>query len=690
MILLWQLFATAAFPLVALVVLLHPRLRPHWRERLGLGEPEVEPGAVWIHAASLGEGRIAAALAPAIRVVVPGVGILRTCTSDVARPQQTGADQSLCLPVDVPFVVGNWLDRVRPRCLILVEAELWPSLLAACHRRHIPVALVAPREGPGMKRLGRIPGLRGLLLHHVKIVSPEADLKAAAPVPLPRFGWSGDAVVAGCTHEGEEEMLLDAVAALPTRPLLVLAPRDPRRFDDVARLLDGRDLRWIRRTQVRDRVPADVRVLLLDTVGELSGLYTLGRAAFIGGTFKAHVGGHSPAEAAAAGCPIVHGPFTESNARAWAKLETFPVLEAEELPEALMEAMASRKLVTLPAQPQAPPPLLATPAGRVLSQIDSHLVAPTPAERALRPLLWPLVPLWWLGTALRPRPELKLPLPVISVGGITAGGAGKTPVAAWFATTLAPRAPVVASRGYGRRGGDDVRLEGEALDIGDELAMLARRGIRVASCPDRGAAILAAQKAGAGLAILDDGLQYGGVAKDLEVVVLDARWPRGGGPIPVGSARVPLSWLGKADVVWVNHGHLPAELRPLLRKDVVVVEARYEASHFSRRGQIVPLDALPDRPALAFAGVARPEGFFAMLRKLGVRIDRTLVFPDHHRFAWADLQAIEAWLDDHIVVTTEKDAARLPVDTDVFHLVVEPRIQTGESALRELLARRFG
>lgn len=689
-LLLWQLLTTALHPLFWLVALVHPRLRPHRSERLGGGEPEVEPGAVWIHAASLGEGRVAEALLPAIRALVPEAGVLRTVTSDVARAQQIGADQTLCLPFDVPIVVGNWLDRVRPRCLVLVEAELWPSLLAACRRRRIPVVLVAPRVAVGMKRLRWVPGLHTTLLRGVQQVVPDTDLKASAPLPLPRFGWSGDAVVAGSTHPGEELVLLEAVARMEPRPLLVLAPRDPRRFDEVAALLETRGERWARRTLLRDRVPDTAKVLLLDTVGELAGLYTLARCAFVGGTFTAHVGGHSPAEPAAAGCPVVHGPFTEANASAWARLETFPVLDAEDLPEVLQEAMASRNLVALPHRPGTPPPLFATPAGKVVMAMATALEAPTPPERALRPWLWPLALVWLAVQVLRPRPATKAPVPVVSVGGITAGGSGKTPVSAWFVGALAHRAPAVVSRGYGRDAGKDVRTEGEAAQLGDEIAMLARRGLHVASSPDRVAAIRAVAKAGAGLVVLDDGFQYGGVAKDLEVVVLDARWPRGGGPIPVGTARVPWSWLARADVVWVNHGRIPEDVRAAARKDAVFVRAVYTPVHYLRRGEIVALDALPDRPAVGFAGIARPEGFFAQLRRLGVHLDRTWVFPDHHRFGWADLQAIEAWLDDHIVVTTEKDAARLPVDSAVYSLVVEPELVEGGDALRALLARRFG
>ena len=129
-------------PWLALVVALHPRWRLGARERWGLVTPEVEPGAVWIHAASLGEGRVAAALIPAIRATVEHAEVVRTCTSITARTQVVGADQTLYCPLDAPFAVNAFLDRLRPRCLVLAEAELWPVLLEACRTRGIPIAVV--------------------------------------------------------------------------------------------------------------------------------------------------------------------------------------------------------------------------------------------------------------------------------------------------------------------------------------------------------------------------------------------------------------------------------------------------------------------------------------------------------------------------------------------------------------------
>jgi tetraacyldisaccharide 4'-kinase len=650
-------------------------------------EPEVEPGAIWIHAASLGEGRAAEALIGAIRAARPDREILRTCTSPNARGQRIGADQTACLPVDVPFLLLAWLDRVRPRVLVLVEAELWPGLLWACRRRGVPVVVVGARIGPGLRRIRAIPGLWGAFTRGVSFVPADAataavvggepigELKRDAPQAPAVIRWDRPCVIGGSTWEGEEDALLDAVRALDPRPLLVLAPRDPRRFDAVAARLDARGERWVRRSNTRGVVPPDRDVVLLDTLGELAGLYAHASAAFIGGTFDARVGGHSPAEAQAAGCPVVHGPFTEGHAARWAEVESFPALAPEDLTQALSDAMAAR-----PAVPAG------GAAARAFAAIEPHLDRAVPPERPLRPWLWPLAPLWLLGVRLRGGAGRRASVPVISVGALTAGGAGKTPVAAWLAARLAEHDPVVVARGYGRRPGPGVRLAGEASEIGDELAMLARRGVRVASAPDRHAGVEAAAKVGARLAILDDSLQYPDITKDLEIVVLDARWPLGGGPIPVGTRRVPVEWLGRADVVWVNHGPLPASLAPFVRPGAAVVEARLRPTGWLYRGERLPLAALRHPSAVAFAGIARPAGFFRLLRRIGVRLDRTWVFPDHHTFVWGDLHGFEAWMDDHDVLTTEKDAARLPPTAQVRALLVEPEIVSGADALEAKLA----
>lgn len=699
--------AWAATPLVALVVVTHPRLRGGARERLGFVLPEVEPGAVWIHAASLGEGRVASALIPAIRESLGSVAVLRTYTSTNARDQEVGADQSAYAPVDVPLAVSAFLDRVRPRCLVLAEAELWPVLLEGCRDRGIPVAVVNARLGAGLRRWKAVPWLWEGLTRDVAWVAPDlatarelggiavGDLKLEATFGKPKLRFTRPYVIGGSTHPGEERALMAAVNEITPRPQLVLAPRDPARFDDVWKLVQAMSGAAERRTRLGDDdedpdlVRPEIDVLLLDTIGELGTLYASAAAAFVGGTFREAIGGHSPAEAVAAGCPVVYGPYTGANPGAWEGVAGFVARTPAAVTSALQAALQAPRRV----------PKSARAAEATVRALEVAWDGSTPAERPLRPWLWPLVPAWALGAALREALGARSRVPggrVISVGSLTAGGAGKTPAAAWIAGVVSG---AVVSRGFGRDPGADVRTTGEAQELGDELAMLARRGVRVVSSPDRVRGVTEvfarAGKASRAVAVLDDALQVTSIAKDLEVVVVDSRYPGEDGLIPVGSRRLPLRALRRADVVWLTHAgsaesRLPPSMRPHVAPGAVMVRARYRPVGWLHGGRRYPLDALPDRPVAAFTGVARPGGFFRLLRDLGHAPERTWVFPDHHRYSADELAAFEALRDSHTLVTTEKDGARLPFDWPAWALVLDWEFLSGEDELRARLASVTG
>lgn len=703
----WRVLATFATPFVALAVLLHPRLRVGWRARLGFPEVRVEPGAVWVHAASLGEGRAAAALIHALREREPRRAILRTWTSSTAATQEVGADDTGPLPADTPFCVGAWLDRVRPSVLVLVEAELWPCLLAACLDRGVPVAVVQARVAGGMGRLRRLPGVWESLSDGVRFLAADGetarllgaeltgDLKLDLPPAPPALEWSGRAIVAGSTHAGEEDALVGALTSLQEPPLLVLAPRDPARFDEVADALRGAGWRVVRRTELGPapaRVPDEADIVVLDTVGELAGLYARAEVAFAGGTLRQDVGGHSPAEALAGGAVLVRGPYVHANPGAWDLVAAVVCAGPDDLGEKLGVALLAAPLredgVTASGRARSG-------AGRrTVASLSLLLATPAPPERPLRPWLAPASWVWAAVVALRPWSPQRVGVPVVSVGALTAGGAGKTPVCGWIAAQGGDGAAAVVARGYRREPGEDVRLRGvgperpaggagDAAAIGDELAMLARRGIPVGSGADRLAVTRAVVATGwRGVVVLDDALQHRGLARDLEVVVVDARWPTGGGLIPVGTRRLPLRWLRKADVVWVNHGALPAVLRPYVRPDAVVVEAEYQPVGWLRDGVVHPLFALTPQPVLAFAGIARPASFGATLRGLGFSEVELVGFPDHHRFLPDELEALVRRAAGRPLVCTEKDAARLPERAGVYALVIDAVPVRGEDAAR--------
>ncbi len=280
-------------------------------------------------------------------------------------------------------------------------------------------------------------------------------------------------------------------------------------------------------------------------------------------------------------------------------------------------------------------------------------------------LLAPLSALYAAATALKvARPGLRLPVPVISVGNLTAGGAGKTPVAIWLAGRLADRgmSPAVVTRGYGGSEPGPLRVDPArhgAARVGDEPLLLAAFAPTFVS-RDRAAGARAALEAGAGAILLDDAHQNPDLAKDLSIVVVDAGAGFGNGRvIPGGPLREPVArGLRRADLVLLVG--TPAE-----RRDC---RARWGAAFGALplvEARLAPLATGMDwtgARVIAFAGIGRPEKFFASLRAEGAEILRAVALADHQPLAPALMTRLEAEarLRGAQLVTTEKDAVRLP------------------------------
>ncbi len=698
----YGLASGAALPAAALWALASPRLRGHWSERIGWTLPAVEPGALWLHAASLGEGQAAAAVAAGISTRWPDLPLLRTATSETGRAQVLPVDDVRCLPLDAPWLQRRFVRRVRPRALVLVEGELWPGLLMACAGR-VPVTVLGLRVGEGTRRLARrFPGLWRWMMATVASWSARdeegaawlreqlgmdvpvvGDLKLEAPAAPATLRFERPLLIAGSTRPGDEDAVLAAHEGLRSELQLVLAPRHGERIDEVARLLDERAVRWARRSDLDDdRVPADVDVLLLDTVGELAGLYPHAQVAFVGGTFDRSIGGHSAAEAARAGVPVVHGPEIHANAPSFAAASALQADSPGALGAALGAALAAPRLA--PAQGHA--------VAGALVQLEPLVSAPVPDEGPHRPLARVFVPAYRLAARWRARrPRAAAPLPVIGVGNIASGGTGKTPVVRAIAQRLLARGLRVAvvSRGYGRGKGPWLRASddgsGTAVGLGDELAMLAADGLILVSCPDRHAGVQRAAELGAQVCLLDDASQQRDVRLDLEIITVDARSPLAGGGIPGGELREPPEALARAAVVWSNHGALPLHLGSIAA-DAVQVQARMVPVGWLHRGAELPLEQGPAERVVALAGIAAPGGFLRQLRRLGLVPVQRHIHADHAWFLPAELAELRRLAERWPVVTTEKDLTRLPEDLEVWALRVELRIEQGEDALATLLS----
>ncbi|MEO0682972.1 MAG: tetraacyldisaccharide 4'-kinase [Pseudomonadota bacterium] len=292
-----------------------------------------------------------------------------------------------------------------------------------------------------------------------------------------------------------------------------------------------------------------------------------------------------------------------------------------------------------------------------------------PPNRAglLTRALAPAGAMWGLATTLRAAraPRWTAPVPVICLGNVTAGGAGKTPAAIAVLERLAARgiAAHALSRGYGGAAGREAphRVDlarDDAAEVGDEPLLLAAFA-PVWVSPDRVASARAAAAAGAQALVLDDGFQNPALAKTLSLVVIDAASGFGNGRlIPAGPLREPLSaGLARAEAaLLLGSPEACAKLRertPAL-DSLPVLEGEV-------RPRDIGLDWSQER-VLAFAGIARPEKFFDTLRGLGADLVATRAFADHQPYAPAALRRLEAEAEalGARLVTTEKDAVRLP------------------------------
>ena len=300
----------------------------------------------------------------------------------------------------------------------------------------------------------------------------------------------------------------------------------------------------------------------------------------------------------------------------------------------------------------------------------------------------------------------RLDCPVISIGNITVGGTGKTPMTIFLASYLKKRGmrPVILSRGYKKTGPGGIVSDGRTLGLGpaeagDEPYLMARRlpDVPVIVGADRfGAGLLAVERFRPDCAILDDGFQHMRLERDIDILLMDpARGLGNGYLLPRGILREPAGAMRRANLVMVKGGELRGpEARLAERWQIPAVRFDYRASglYGVLDGVEMGVDFLRGRKAAAFAGIADPESFFKTLQGLGATLTKTFSFPDHHEYTGADIATIMKAKDAgaDIYVTTEKDGVKLKgllmKDAPrVFALGVEVEVKD-EAALNGLLA----
>jgi 3-deoxy-D-manno-octulosonic-acid transferase len=329
-----------------------------WRRFLGgVGIEPPEPGVerVWLHGVSVGEVQLLAALAAELERQAESAGLRIECvisssttTGLEVAAKRFGPGRAFPCPLDFSWAVGRVLDRVRPAVLVLGELELWPNLLAAAHRRGIPIVVANARmTARSLQGYSRIRPLVGRMLGKVAVISSrsreDADRfrtlggrdvrvtgsmkfdgvrgdRAAPEIRRLRdlAGFAADDVVflAGSTQAPEEQLAAEAFLVLrDANPALrlVVVPRHVERTAEVAAMLDTLGLRW----QARSRLEADgvdpaARALLVDTTGELGWWWGTATIAFVGGSLDGGRGGQNMLEPAAYGAAVSFGPDTRN------------------------------------------------------------------------------------------------------------------------------------------------------------------------------------------------------------------------------------------------------------------------------------------------------------------------------------------------------------------------------------------
>jgi 3-deoxy-D-manno-octulosonic-acid transferase len=333
-------------PLVLLRLLWKSRLQPEYRhrigERFGLVPAPPEGVAVWVHAVSVGESLAAMPLIEALirRHGEGRVWVTTTTPTGSARVSAALGTRALhsYAPYDLPGAVARFLKRARPRQVVIMETELWPNLFRAIRRRGIPLLLANARLSPrSFRGYGRVRNsIAGVLADCTEVAAQsEADAQRFRELGAPRVSVMGNikfdmAVpeeqlqrgrgfrealsagrrvwIAASTHEGEEQAALDAHAALLKQLpdcALILVPRHPQRFDEVAKLLERSGLQWTRRSQAAP--DSRSQIWLGDSMGEMLAYFAAADLAFVGGSLVP-VGGHNVLEPAALGLPVLFGP----------------------------------------------------------------------------------------------------------------------------------------------------------------------------------------------------------------------------------------------------------------------------------------------------------------------------------------------------------------------------------------------
>lgn len=703
------------------------------------------PGAFWFHAVSVGEVLSAVELIRRVRDIQPQAEIFVSVSTlagrEVADRRLAGlANGVFYAPLDYRSVIRRVLRRIRPAVVVVLETEIWPNLYRESKRAGASLMIVNGRISD--RALPRYRQWRGFFEHVLRwpdaiLVQSQQDLDrylmAGAPEDRVRvagnlkYDFTPPATGAVFGAElGTEHIWIAASTTAPVEPgdpdeddvvieafkkvsshssglLLILAPRRPERFPVVAEKLAQAGVLYAIRSQSGFSKVTLPGVLLLDSVGELAGLFELATVVFMGGTLPRR-GGHNILEPAYFGKPIIVGPHMENFADIIDEFEAADAVVRIDGPGELASAVESllenpRRAAEIGARAGSLAAAKRGTAGHVVEKIlaaADESVPDPPHTLEARLTRGPLAAIWRAGHAanIARTHAQKLGTPVISVGALAMGGAGKSPFVAHLAQKLADsgRTPAILTRGYGRKSKLDVIVpRGGTAPVeqtGDEAQTYVRQAAaHVGIGGDRyEVGRRMERELNPDVFLLDDGFQHFRLHRDHDIVLIDALDPLGGGVFPLGRLREPVSALARATAIVITR----AEGRHVGIERLI---RRYNPRAAIFRAKVVALGELPEGPVAAFCGLGQPRTFWRTLETLGIQAAPRLVFPDHHRYTARDLEEIgrqAAAAGAHALVTTEKDMMNLPAGAapplKVYCLRIGIEIENEAELLRHLLS----
>lgn len=601
---------------------------------------------IWVHAASVGEIVATSPLIKEFRKEFPKspilVSVVTTSGYEMANRIIKDADAIIYFPLDLPWLAGHVLRRIRPRVFLPVETELWPNFLRTARKIHVPVMMVNGRiSDKSVKQYKHLHSLLRNMIGTVKLFAMQSPIDAeyimrlGAPQELvtvtgntkfdqtytdvspeekqkiiEEMGLSkNDGIfLAGSTHRGEEEAVLQAFKAVrETHPhaRLVIAPRELLRTMEVVHLCRKAGFSVTTRTKLQNEAPQDEDIVILDTIGELGKVYSIGDVVFVGGSLVPH-GGHNILEPAAHGKAIIVGShmfnFKDTYALFKNRDACLTVKNGEELAKQVTRLFdepehrhrmeeetraivrenkgASRKSAILLHQmlesyESSPENRHYVRSTQKITNFQTYfidLVHSKEVDGLFPHLIMGILYIFSLIYGLLVNIKLvgykygifqkqKLDCFVISLGNVTVGGTGKTPTAQRLARDIRDMGyrVVILNRGYrakwhGEVGivSDGKRLHMDAAEAGDEAYMLAKHlpEVPVLIGAERAkTGRYAMEHFGAEVAILDDGYQHWQLERDLDILLVDAVNVFGNGYIlPRGTLREPISHISRADI----------------------------------------------------------------------------------------------------------------------------------------------